>query len=244
MPDGKQAELFRHTTQLRGCEMIRAIQLTMVFAAVLVTAAVTSSSAFASITLQNSPSGGSISSFGTPDSMTYGQVFTAPVTGTLDSFTLYLNSGVGQLHGGVGTWNGPAAFGYNYGEASNLFTSASVSSNSGGPYTFAPSVNVVAGQQYVAYLSVFGDALANTTTSMPLGTNVTGIDYFVWNNSTDPKNNPSWNYFGDFGNAEFSATFSESAGQSAVPEASSLAIFFGIGACVAGMSWFRKKMEF
>jgi len=59
------------------------------------------------VSLDNSPANGSISSFGVPDSQTYGQVFTAPVTGTLTSFTLWLDGGVGQLQGGVGNWNAP-----------------------------------------------------------------------------------------------------------------------------------------
>jgi hypothetical protein len=77
----------------------------------------------------------------------------------------------------------------------------------------------VAGQQYVAYLSVFGVAGASGTTTMPLSVNpVSGIDYFVWNNTTDPRNNASWNYFFDAGSAQFSATFD------AVPEPGSLAL--------------------
>ena len=210
---------------------MRAIQLTV--ACVAATLALTSSS-YAAVILQNAPTGGSISTFGVPDSMTYGQVFTAPVTGTLDSFTLYLDGGVGALHGAVGVWNGTSTFGFGFGESSNLYTSASVPSLGGGPYTFSPNVNVVAGQQYVAYISVFGEPLANATTSMPLGTNVSGIDYFVWNNSSNPQNNPSWNYFADFGDAQFSATFSEA------PEPSSLAIF-GIGACLAGVWAARRR---
>lgn len=153
-------------------------------AAVVVASLLACSSAFASIMIQNVPTGGSISSFGAPDSMTYGQVFTAPITGTLDSFTLWLNGGVGALHGAVGTWNGTPTFGLGFGEASNLYTSASVASIGAGSYTFAPGVSVTAGNRYVAYLSVFGEPGAFTNTSMPLGVNSPGIDYFVWNNST------------------------------------------------------------
>jgi len=72
---------------------------------------------------------------------------------------------------------------------------------------------------------------------MPLGTNVTVIDYFVWNNTTDPMNNPSWNYFSEIGDAQFSASFFSVA---AVPEPTSLALC-GIAACVAGVGAARRR---
>lgn len=219
--------------------MMRSIQLAVACVVVLVAAAQTISSAFGAVILQNSPTGDNISPFGPSPtgSVAYGQVFTAPITGTLNSFTLYLNGGVGALRGAVGVWNGPSTYGVGYGESSNLFTSASVTSNNAGPYTFSPNVNVTAGQQYVAYLSVFGESSATGSTTMPKGTNVSGIDYFVWNNDDDPKNKPSWNYFSDMGDVQFSASFSAVA---AVPEPSSLAVF-GLGACVAGVGAARRR---
>jgi len=203
----------------------------------LVNLTLSSSSVHGAVILQNAPTGGSISTFGVPDSQTYGQVFTAPISGTLTSFTLSLNSGVGALHGAVGQWNGTAAFGFGFGESNNLYTSSSVPSLTGGAYTFTPNISVVAGQQYVAYISVFGEGGATTTTSMPLGTSVPGIDYFVWNNTSDPKNNPSWNYFNNFGNALFSATFAP-----AVPEPSTFALFGSvIGLGLGGFLWNRRR---
>ncbi len=191
----------------------------------LITLLILNSTASA-IVLQNTPTGGSISAFGVPDSQTYGQVFTAPITGTLDSFTLYLNGGVGALKGGVGLWNGTAAHGFGFGESLNLYTSPNVASLSAGAYTFTPGINVVAGQRYVAYLSTFGVPGANSATSMPLGTNAPGIEYFVWNNTSNPANNPSWNYFFNAGDALFQASFSP-----VVPEPTSLAI---VG-CLSGV---------
>ena len=76
------------------------------------------------VILDNTPPSGSISSFGTPDTLTYGEVFTAPITGTLTSFTLWLNGGVGALEGAVGTWNGTSTFGTGFGSPATLFTSA------------------------------------------------------------------------------------------------------------------------
>jgi len=202
--------------------------------AVAVASVQTMSAAFGGI-LQNSPTGVNIAAFGVTASVAYGQVFTAPVTGTLDSFTLSLNGGVGALRGAVGVWSGPSTWGTGYGESSNLFTSGDVLSNSGGPYAFSPNVNVTAGETYVAYLTVFGVPGAAGETTMPRGTNVPGIDYFVWNNFTDPKNNASWDYSMDFGDVLFSASFTEF---NAVPEPSFLAVF-GIGAC---FTWaFRRR---
>lgn len=148
--------------------MMRSIQLAVACVVVLVASAQTISSAFGAVILQNSPTSDNQFYFGpSPSSVTYGQVFTAPITGTLNSFTLYLNGGVGALRGAVGVWNGPSTYGVGYGESSNLFTSASVTSNNAGPYTFSPNVNVTAGQQYVAYLSVFGVSSATGYTTMP-----------------------------------------------------------------------------
>lgn len=164
-------------------------------------------------TIANAPTGGNVGSFGFPDSQTYGQVFSAPVTGTLTSFTLSLNGGVGELAGGVGTWNGTPAHGFGFGSPTNLYLSAPVVSAGAGAYTFTPNVAVTAGSLYVAYLTVFGVPGANGVTSMPLGDNSdSNILYFVWNNTSDPVGNPSWNYFFDTGDVVFEATFA------AVPE--------------------------
>ncbi|WEK44270.1 MAG: PEPxxWA-CTERM sorting domain-containing protein [Candidatus Sphingomonas colombiensis] len=177
-------------------------------------------------TISNAPTDGSISAFGVPNTLTYGQVFTAPVTGTLSSFTLSLNGGVGALFGGVGTWNGGSSFAFGYGSPTNLYQSANVASSGAQAFTFTPNVAVVAGQQYVAYISAFGVAGASGTTSMPGGTSAPGIDYFVWNNTSDARGNTSWNYFGDLGNALFSATFN-----GGVPEPATWALMIlGFGA--------------
>lgn len=161
-------------------------------------------------TIANSPTGGSIGSFGSPDTLTYGQVFEAPVTGTLTSFTLYLNGGVGELQGAVGTWNGTASHGFGFGSPNTLFTSGVINAVSGGAYTFSTSVSVTAGNLYVAFLSAYGLSATGSTT-MPLGDDLPGASYFVWNNTTSPYGNASWNYFFNAGDAQFSATFVPSA---------------------------------
>jgi len=200
----------------------------------------------AAVVLSNSPTGNNISSFGNPDSQTYGQVFTAPITGVLTSFTLSLNGGVGALYGAVGTWNGTAAHGLGFGSPVTLFKSGDTPSSSAVAVTFSPNIAVTAGELYVAYLSTFGVAGASGTTSMPLGTGEPGVNYFVWNNSSDgtgtgPDGNPSWNYFNNFGNAQFSATFDVA---SAAPEPGTwLMMIVGFGLVGAGMRRKRAKTK-
>jgi hypothetical protein len=166
------------------------------------------------VTLTNVPDGrdGDIGDIGVDPQIqtaTYGQVFTAPVTGTLDSFTLFLNGQLGKLVGAVGTWNGTATHGFGFGSPSTLYTSPEVPSTQGGAYTFTPGVAVTQGSLYVAFLTVFGVADAFGFTTMPLALNddVPGINYFVWNNVDSPFGNTSWNYFFNTGDVKFEATF-------------------------------------
>ena len=167
--------------------------------------------------LSNTPTGDDIAAFGRPDTQTYGQVFTAPVTGSLDSFTLHLNGFAGDIRGAVGSWNGTPSHDFGFGETSTLYLSSPVTTSAApSAYTFNPNVNVVAGDVYVAYLTVFGLSGPDAVTTMPLGTSPAGINYFVWNNTTSPFGNPSWDYFFDVGSVLFSASFTP------VPEPSSL----------------------
>jgi hypothetical protein len=174
-----------------------------------------SGQASAAITaIGNAPQNGNVSTFGYPNSGTYGQVFTAPVTDVMTSFTFYLGTGLDAgMVGVLGTWNGTAAWDEGFGSPTTLYTSAVVPTSAGGAFTFTPNVQVTAGTRYVAYVTVFGQPGKGATT-MPLGDDSNPwLDYFVWNNQTDPNGNPSWNYFLDFGDVRFDATFG-----GAVPE--------------------------
>jgi hypothetical protein len=195
--------------------------------------------ASATTTLSNMANGGSIGTFGAGASPTYGQVFQAPITGKLSSFTLYLNGGVGALFGGVGTWNGGLGFATGSGSPSNLFQSADVAATAAGAYTFSPNMAVTAGQNYVAYLSTIGVAGASGGTTMQLGTQTAGLGSFVWNNSGDPRNNGQWDYFANFGTARFEAAFT-----SAIPEPSTWALMIvGFGAIGASMRSARSRSK-
>jgi hypothetical protein len=184
---------------------------------------------------------GNVGSVGRPDTQTYGQVFTAQSTGILTSFTLYLNGTIGNLFGGVGTWNGTASFGTGFGSPTNLFQSATQASVAGAN-TFNPNIQVVAGQRYVAYLSVFGVPGAIGQTSMQLATNdnVAGIDYFVYQNSADPRGDATWNYNSlDRGDALFTAQITPGA-IGAVPEPATWAMMIG-GFGIAGVALRRRR---
>lgn len=191
-----------------------------VFASLALMAALTLAPAAEAATLSNVPTSEYAYAFGWPNTETYGQVFVAPITGTLDSFTLYLNGGVGDIRGAVGTWNGTAAHDFGFGSPATLYTSAPVDSGAGGAFTFMPGVSVTAGSLYVAFLTVFGLTDTQLTTAMPLGTDLAGGGYFVWNNDDGsglgPFGNTAWNYFFETGSVLFEAKFTP-ASPAAIP---------------------------
>lgn len=207
------------------------------------------------VTLSNTASGSLVGDFGSPSppyTPTYGEVFTAPITGTLTSFTLFLstetpNSGVqDSLYGGVGAWNGPSTYGppnvdnnaVGYGVSSILYTSPQVPSYVGGPYTFSTDIPVTAGNVYVAFVSVYGEGTTGTETAIQLGNPATDIDYMVWENVDSPSSS-SWNYFFDYGPALFTATFDPET--SATPLPAALPLFAtGLGA-LGLLGWRRKR---
>ncbi|GGE25889.1 VPLPA-CTERM protein sorting domain-containing protein [Gemmobacter megaterium] len=210
------------------------LRLSALAAAAALAVGLVTAAPVAAVTISNSPTGGSIGSFGIPDTMTYGQVFTAPVTGTLDSFTLFLNGDVGNVVGAVGSWNGSASHGYNFGSPLTHYASAPVSSEFS-PLTFVTGgTSVVAGNLYVAFLTVFGLGNAPAITTMPSGTDAPGLNYFVWNNTSDPFGNSSWNYFSNLGNALFEANFTAASNPAPIPlPAAGWMLIAGLGGLAA-----------
>ena len=117
---------------------------------------------------------------------------------------------MGDLRGAVGTWNGPSTFGLGYGSPTTLYLSGFTPSPGAGDYTFSPDVPVIAGHEYVVFLTVYGDPFAAGSAAMPTNNNtVPGIDYFVSNQTSNPFGNASWDYTLDFGSnvADLSLTF-------------------------------------
>jgi hypothetical protein len=103
--------------------------------------------------INNAPATGSVCCVGPSSSTTYGEVITPATSATLTSFQLTLNGGIGNIEAGVGTWDGPSAFGFGYGEPTNLWLSSIISSGGGGTFTFTPGVALTAGQQYVLFIT-------------------------------------------------------------------------------------------
>lgn len=69
---------------------------------------------------------------------------------------------------------------------------------------------MTAGNLYVAFLTVFGLTDTGLSATMPLGTALADGGYFVWNNTSDPFGNGSWNYFFNAGSVLFEAQFTPS----------------------------------
>jgi hypothetical protein len=101
--------------------------------------AVLTTPASADVVISNVPNGSQGDFFGFPTTTTFGELFTAPTTGTLSSFTMDLGSANGHLIGGIGLWNGG-------GVSSVLYTSAAVPSATSN--TFTPDISVTAGTEY------------------------------------------------------------------------------------------------
>lgn len=207
-------------------------------AAALLGTLAASNPASAGVVVANTPTNRTIGTFGRNASLTYGQVFRAPISGVLTNFSMWMTTNIVGVKAGVGTWN-DANLAYNTGQGSpsNLYLSPAF--NAHGQITATPGINVIAGQLYVAYVTVFGVSGSMNSTNFELGSSNPDLGYFVWNNTTNAVGNASWNYFSDFGNARFSAQFDKP--QAGVPEpASWMMMLFGFFAVGAAMRYRRK----
>jgi hypothetical protein len=183
----------------------------------IVTGAFAAGANASEITISNGGGPAENFEFGPEETKTMGEVFTPPVSGTLTSFSLTLGPddslpGVAELFGGVGTWNGGPDPNASAGSPTNLYQSANVPSTASiQTFTFTPDVRVTAGEQYVAYLSVYGITGDQGHSGMIgfIGTNlVPGINYFaLTGDDVDPRGNSNWEGCACDFTAQFSATF-------------------------------------
>lgn len=135
---------------------------------------------------------GPLGNTGLPDEL--GEVFTAPVSGTLSSLTLTFNGVPQTFEVGIGEWNGPSAWAPGYGVTAIDYESGPQTAIPSGDFTFNPDVAVTAGLQYVAFVTTFGltnpaDG-ANGLVYSQTPTN--GLDYIVYSFG-DPNSTP-WAY--------------------------------------------------
>ena len=175
-----------------------------------------------------------ISPFGSPDSTSYGEFFTAP-GGALQSWTFYSDSvnTAGNLELVIANWTGTAATG------PALYTSGTISDagTSGEALTFSGiNLALTSGQQYIAYMTVAG--VSNPVQGAEIETSSTNVlssgAAYDNSNGADPltSGNNTWHIAG--GQFNFSATF----GPASVPEPAGMAtLLFGL----VGLGFIRRR---
>jgi hypothetical protein len=127
----------------------------------------------------------SIGIFGSPNTATYGQTFTAGAGDTfLNSFSLFLNGTTSSpltFRGYLATWDGTKAGTLLYTSANRVISSTAAKQE----YFFAPLTSLTVGTQYVAFLSVSQLGAQNSVlATMPYSlTSVLPNGNFVYSNS-------------------------------------------------------------
>lgn len=192
-----------------------------------------------------------ISSWGRPNTATYGQTFYAPmVDNILEDFTFYIYVEQGfqiQYRAHVFAWSG-SMLGGGGGQATGpaLYSSPSLVINGNSAFQ-AVTINtggvpLVPGNPYVALFTISDpvDYYNNVPGVLSywgahLWTHVSndgGGGFVFYNNGDDFSllNSSSWDNFADFGDLAWRATFS-SGSSSSVPEPGSVALLLGMGAC-------------
>lgn len=181
--------------------------------------------AYADTIIDTTPSwiGTAVYPFGSPDTETYGQIITVPLTDpVLNSWTFYMEQSSSiQFQGEVYAWNGFMATG------PSLFESAVMTTTN--PNIFQPitfntgGLALTPGDTYVLFASSSKDvqsAGGGTWGYVPGGGGYTGGAFYYLNNGTDATQWTSdfWSTFGPGNDLAFKADFNSPA---AVPEPSS-----------------------
>jgi len=168
-----------------------------------------------------------ISTFGNPDTATYGQTFVAP-SGALDDFTFYLNGEVGvslSMKAFVWSWSGPLQG--NGGQATGAplyLSSTSIPFSGTGAYQAITidtgGVTLTPGSDYVIGLTISDPADYAASSGVTSWGAVLfqhpandGGGGFVFYNMSEggtfsALNTSVWDTFGDFGDVAFKADFS------------------------------------
>jgi hypothetical protein len=153
-----------------------------------------------SVNLSNENSvGGTVGPLGSEfQPNTYGEVFTAPVNGTLSAFTFTFVGPIPQFQAGIAEWNGPSTFTAGAGVSAIDYETGPQSGVADSDFTFNPDLTVTAGTEYVAFITTFGLPLPPFQPNGIVYSNppTAGIDYFV-SNFGDPGD-ASWEYDTDY----------------------------------------------
>ncbi len=178
----------------------------------------------------------SITSYGTPDTTTYGETFIAPADNVFQDFTFYINpSGTLYSKAYVYAWSGGLSYGQGPGKAtgSALYASPSSIVLAGNNGVFQPvtvntgGITLTPGDAYVMFLTLSNPsdyAASNGNSSWGTVAHPSPNDgggSFVWDNNGNnfsALTSSAWSTFENFGDLSFKAVFT----RSSVPEPSTL----------------------